>query len=791
MSQFLNRAGDEQEQETAVDIKGYINRVLAQWWIIPLSLAICLGTSYLYLRYKSKMYKIHAQLLVQDDKKGGGMNAGDLLDLSSLLDMKSNVDNEVEILKTRMLAEKVVKDLNLNITYFKKGRVNDVEIYQRNLPFALEILGPEDSIAASTFDMEILEPELLLIEYVDSRKNTVSNKVSFGKTFIMEGIGALRFLKNNNISLRDKYYRFHISSVQEAVSTLRKEIIVAVTNKLVTTIDLSMSHHIPKKGEDILSKLIEEYLEQNIVDKNRVADSTIKFINERLLFVSRELGDIEGDIQSFKQGNKLADLSEQSRLLLVNTSDYLKRIAEIETQLNILAGLEDYLKDESKNKRVVPSSVLANDIVFSKLVETYNGLLLERDRQLLTSTEDNPYIRNLDERIQALRGAMLSNLANTRASMQISQSQLQKDLNQFENQIRNVPAHERTYLDLARQQQIKQELYLFLLQKREEAALSKTSNISSARVIDAPKSDSLPFSPNKMVILLFGLAAGLALPFGRVYIMDILNDKVRSKEELLKLLPGMTVIGEISHFEMEGTSIGSDPKSVIAEQFRGLRTNLHFFLKEQQGNIILLTSSTMGEGKTFTSTNLGAILAIPGKRVLLMDLDLRRASLSAKLGFKGSQGFTNYIISNAVKASDLIVPSGIHEKLFILPAGPIPPNPAELIMDQRMDELMSELKQDYDYIIMDAPPIGLVTDAQLLSRFSAITLYLVRQEYTSRNMLNIPKELHLSGKMERVAIVLNDVRRPGGYGYAYAYGYYAYGNKVEKKGWIKNIIERH
>jgi tyrosine-protein kinase Etk/Wzc len=780
MSQFLNREG-EQEQENAIDIKAYIHRVLSQWWIIPLSLAICLGTSYLYLRYKAKMYKIHAQLLVQDDKKGGGMNAGDLLDLSSLMNMKSNVDNEVEILKTRMLAEKVVKDLNLNVAYYKKGRVNDVELYQNNLPFAIEILGSEDSIVATTFDMEVLEPELLLIEYQDSRKITVSSKIPFGKTFIMEGIGALRFVKNNNIPLRDKYYRFHISSVQEAISLLRKDITVAVTNKLVTTIDLSMNHHIPKKGEDILFKLIEEYLKQNILDKNRVADSTIKFINERLLFVSRELGDIEGDIQSFKQGNKLADLSEQSRLLLINTSDYLKRIAEIETQLNILSGLEDYLKDESKNKRVVPSSVLANDIVFSKLVETYNGLLLERDRQLLTSTEDNPYIKNLDERIRALRGAMLSNLASTRSSMQISRNQLQKDLIQFENQIRNVPAHERTYLDLARQQQIKQELYLFLLQKREEAALSKTSNISSARVIDVPKSESLPYSPNKMLVFLLGLTAGLALPFGRVYVMDILNDKVRSKEELLKLFPGMTVIGEISHFELGDTSIGKNPKSIIAEQFRGLRTNLHFFLKEQHGNIILLTSSTMGEGKTFTSTNLGAILAIPGKKVLLMDLDLRRASLSAKLGFKGNQGFTNYIISNSLKASDLVVPSGIHEKLFILPAGPIPPNPAELIMENRMDELMSELKQNYDYIIMDAPPIGLVTDAQLLSRFAAITLYLVRQEYTARNLLSIPKDLYQDGKMERMAIVLNDIRHSDSYGYAY--GKYSYGSTNEKKPW--------
>jgi capsular exopolysaccharide synthesis family protein len=391
---------------------------------------------------------------------------------------------------------------------------------------------------------------------------------------------------------------------------------------------------------------------------------------------------------------------------------------------------------------------------------------------------------------------MVANLEGTRKSLEITEAELQKELDKIEKEIRKVPSHERTYLDLARQQQIKQELYLFLLEKREETAISKTSNISNAKIIDTPKSEFKPYSPNKLMILMLGLVAGLALPFARIYLLDTLNNKVQTKEDILKATK-VPIVGEISHNETEEMLvIARNPRAVISEQFRALRTNLQFMLGSlnTKGNVILLTSSMSGEGKSFTAVNLATIMAISGKKVLMMELDLRKPNLSPGLNIKNDFGFTNYVINPEVKTSDVIRLAGVHENLFIISSGPLPPNPAELIMNARVDLLMQELKATFDYVIVDAPPIGLVTDAQLLNKYADLTLYLVRQKYTYKNQLSIVEDLYTNGKMKSMGIVVNDIKPVGGYGYGYggygygSYSYGTYGNEEEKSGWSKKIF---
>jgi tyrosine-protein kinase Etk/Wzc len=793
MNSNHNKPGD---QEAEINLKYLFSRVLSDWWVIALSLLICVGGAYLYLRYKTPMYKITAKVLVKDDKKGGGgINAGELLgDLSSLMNMKSNVDNEAEILKTKNLMEKVVRSKNLNIIYAHIGRVKNQELDRS--PFIVDLLDVKDTVRKNVFYLTIPEgSEEFELSYEDSfTKENILKKMKFGDTLYVKGVGALRIRKDPLVVREKEKYFFRIASVDERVAALQKELKVGVTNKLVTIIDLELNYSLPKKGEMILTELIEEYIRQNIEDKNMIADTTIAFIENRLDLVGRELGNIEGDIQGFKQGNKLANISEQSKLLVENTSKYITKIAEIETQLNISRALEEYLRDET-NKRVVPTAVVAQDLVFSKLVEGYNALLLERDRQLLTSTEDNPYIKNLDDRISSMRLGMLSNLAGTSKSLEITRNELQRELNKLENEIKKVPLHERIYLDLARQQAIKQELYLFLLQKREETAISKTSNISNAKTIDFPKSDFKPYSPNKMMIMLLGLVAGLALPFARIYAIDLLNDKVQSKEDITKATK-VPVVGEISHNEKdEILVIANNPRAVISEQFRALRTNIQFMLGSlnTKGNVILLTSSMSGEGKSFTSVNLGSVLAISGKKVLLMELDLRKPNLSPGLNIKSNIGFTNYVINPEVKLQDVILPAGIHENLFIVTSGPLPPNPAEMIMNSRVDIMMQELKAQFDYVIIDAPPIGLVTDAQLLNKYASLSLYLVRQKYTYKNQISIVEDLCANNKMKTMGIVVNDIKQSKGYGYGYGsygygYGYGSYGEgKSKKKKWWEII----
>lgn len=773
MSPTPNRFNVTEEKIEKIDFSSLLHRIMSHWWMFVISILFCIGIAFVYLHYSTPMYKINAKLLVKDEKKGGGVNAGELLgDISGLLNMKSNVDNEVEILKTRILMERVVRALHLNIVYIKNGKVKDQILDAA--PFTVELEKGRDTIQGNFFELTIPEEgNSYEIQYTDKiSKEKVSQQPEFGDTLFVYGIGNICVYRNPEVKQYGTQYSLLISSVDARVAALRGALNVSVTNKLVTTIDLQLSYPHPEKGEEILSRLIAEYLQQNINDKNMIADSTIMFIENRLRLVSGELGGIEDNIQQFKQGNKLTDLSEQSKMLVSNASDLFKRVADIETQINIAYALEEYLKDEDKNKRVVPTSVLPEDVVFSKLVENYNMLLLERDRQMLTSTEDNPYIQNMDERIASLRASMLANLSGTRRSLEITRKELGKELAKLDGNIRKVPFHERTYLDLARQQQIKQELYLFLLQKREETAISKTANISNAKIIDTPKSDFNPFSPNRKFILLIGLMAGLAFPFAKIYMDGLFNNRVNSKEQITRLT-SIPILGEICHNDKQERLIMlSHPRSVIAEQFRAMRTNLQFFLNNQKGNTIMVTSSMSGEGKSFTAANLGMALAMSGKKVVLLELDLRRPNLSPVVNLKNDSGFTNYVIQPAISIADILTQTSVHENLYVVQAGHLPPNPAELITHERVDQLIQTLQAQFEYIILDTPPIGLVTDAQLLNKYAHLTIYLVRQKYTYRDQLVIANDLYLTNKIKNMAIVINDIPKINGYGgYGYGYGY--------------------
>jgi capsular exopolysaccharide synthesis family protein len=452
-----------------------------------------------------------------------------------------------------------------------------------------------------------------------------------------------------------------------------------------------------------------------------------------------------------------------------------------------LTDLENYLKDETKNKRVFPTALLPQDMVFSGLMEQYNALLIERDKQLLGVTEESPFIKNIDNQIAGLRSGILSNIQSTKNTYVVTRNKLRDQLSKSENQISGVPKIEKNYLKLVRKKGIKQELYIFLMQKAEETAISKTSNISVAKTIDPPKAQVMPISPRKNIIYLAGLIAGLVLPIIIIFAIDLLNTGVATKEEITKLTR-VPVIGEISHnTSNDNLIVANQGRSAISEQFRALRTNLSFYLKTSEEKVILLTSSMSGEGKSFTAINLGNILALAGKRVLLMELDLRKPGLSAKLGLSNDIGFSNYTISPEIKIADIIKPLSINKNMFIISSGPLPPNPAETLLSENTPILIAELKKQFDYIIMDAPPVGIITDAQLLSVYADVTLYLVRQKVTQKAQLSIVEELYTNRKMKNIGIVVNDIISKY---YGYGYGYGTYGEKVDKSIWQKIRFKR-
>ncbi|AOM77428.1 GumC family protein [Pedobacter steynii] len=784
MKNTISEYKTAQEDIEGLDLKQILSRVLANWYWIALSVVICLAFSNLYVRYKTPNYKISARVLVNDEKKGAGLSGGgDLLgDLGGLLGTKSTVDNEAEILKTRYLMEQVVKDMDLNITYYRKGTLKKVELYES--PYKIKVVAGADTIRATDVEVSFLKNNQVAVS-----ADGIDTLVALDRSFTIPYVGVVQVIKGPAVPVMEEKYSFNIMSVDSKVIALMDAITVEVKNKQVTIIDLSLTHAIPKKGEDILSKLIEKYVQANLMDKNEVADSTVKFIQNRLAYIGGELGGLEGNIQNFKQENNLADMSEQSKLLVQTTGQYVNDLSKIETQISILKSLQDYLGDEAKNKRVLPSSLVPADLVFNGAVEKYNTLTLERARRLIGVTEANPGIQLMDKEIANARADIESNISTTLDGFIITRNRINDQMRKAEGQVRNVPKVERNYLNLARQQQIKQELYIFLMQKSEETAISKTSNIANSKTIDPPKSEVKPFSPKRMVVYLFGMVAGLVIPLGLMYVKDILNDKVQTKEDVTRITQ-VPIIGEISHDEgNDNMVVANSSRSAISEQFRALRTNLSFFIKNADEKVILLTSSMSGEGKSFVAINLGQILALTNKKVLLMELDLRKPGLSAKLEVSNPIGFTNYVTNAELTSDDIVKQLKPQENLFLVSSGPIPPNPAELLLSERTKILMAELKQQFDYIIIDAPPVGIVTDAQLLASYADVCMYLVRQNYTLKQQVNIVDDLAKSQKMKGLSIVINDIKATKGYGYGYSYGNYEVNGK--EPGFFSKLFKRN
>ncbi|TCD17356.1 polysaccharide biosynthesis tyrosine autokinase [Pedobacter psychrodurus] len=775
----MNKIHDREEIE--INFKDIFSKLLDKWTWFLTSVFICLVVAFIYGRYTAPIYQIKAKLIVNDDQKGGGMGkqSGALMDLGGLMGTKNSVDNEVEILKTRFLMEQVVREMQLNIVYSKKTDLVSRELYLA--PFKVNIIKGVDTIKTTKLDVVKVSANKVLVSTKNFKK-----EVAWNESFSIDGIGTLKLEPNPIKLMNESEYYVTISSIDTRVASLMTQLSVGASNKQVSIINLTLSYPLPNKGEDILNTLIKKYTQSNLNDKNAVADSTYRFIKERLNVIASELGDVENKVESFKQQNQLADMSEQGKLLVKNSGEFSSELAKAETQVTVINELEKYLKDNENNKRVFPSSLIPQDIVFSNIMEHYNSLLIEREKQLLGVTEQSPFIQNIDQQIAELRSNMISNIQSTKKSALQTRDKLRSQLNLAEGQISGVPQIEKNYLKLARNQQIKQELYIFLMQKAEETNISKTANISIAKTIDPPKSDVNPISPKKSVIYLVGLIVGLIFPIALVFGQELLNTSIKTKEEIISLT-SVPVIGEISHNTSEDNLIvANQSRSAISEQFRSLRTNLSFYLKTETEKVILLTSSMSGEGKSFTAINLGNILALAGKRVLLMELDLRKPGLSAKLGVNNSIGFSNFTISPTIKRADIIKPLSINKNMFIISSGPLPPNPAETLMNEHVPNLIEELKKEFDYIIMDAPPVGIIADAQLLSRYADVTLYLVRQKITQKDQIKIVEDLYVTNKMKNLGIVVNDIVSKY---YGYGYGYGTYGQSVDEK-WFRKIFKR-
>jgi tyrosine-protein kinase Etk/Wzc len=784
----------DEDFENDFQFKEFLNKYTTHWQWFALGVSVCLLLAFLYLRYTIPQYQASSTILVKDEKKGGMLS-----ELSAFSDlgigggMKSNLDNEIEILKSRKLVESTVKKLNLNTALIVKGSVVDREIYQE-APIEVYFADKTNHFYENNIDLKFNELTATTFE-LENKSGSGTSKLLLSNTTtfrygeqIPTRYGRLVITKSkfssNGIKDYHKSLDIIISPLENVVGSFQGRLKVEPVSKTSSVVAISITDPVVKKSEDFLNNLIQIYNEDAAADKNFISENTSKFIADRLTLITQELDGVEQDVESFKKSNQVTDIESEAKLFIEGSSEYDKKGVETEIQLNVVSSMLNFMK-KSTNSDLLPSNIIAGDGDASGLISSYNQLVLDRNRILKSATSENPSVVKMDQQIASLKSTVASSLSRLQSTLNIQKRDLNNNEGILNAKIGKIPAQERQFRVIARQQKVKEELYLYLLQKREETAISLAATEPNARVVDTAKANKAPVSPKRNIVYLAGLLLGLLIPFGIIYTDDLLDTKIKSRMDLdgKTLIP---FIGDVPTSDSPSEIIKSESRTSSAEALRIIRTNLEFMLskaEDSHAKTIFLTSTFPKEGKTFVSANLAATFALSGQKVLLIGMDIRNPRLDEYFTLP-ERGFTNYLSSKDLKLDDLIVKQDGFEDFHILPAGIIPPNPAELLMSKKVDLLFDELKSQYDYIIVDTAPVSLVTDTLLIAKHADCFIYVARANFLEKRMLNIPNTLYKEQKLPNLCLLLNDTDSTKGYGYGYGYG-----AKVQKEPWYKAVFK--
>ena len=782
----INSTNPEEDFNLRDEIKLY----LRYWPWFLLSAIICLFGGYLYLRYTTPIYSTSATIIIKDEnKKGGSADLSAFSDMGLFTGMATNsIKNEIGILKSRRLMKNVGEYLHLNIRTFAEGTVRTTELYETK-PFNIQLIRYDEK--------ELEGAKIFKIQVLDSVRYIISNsaldysqKVPFGEPLELP-FG--KFILTPNLGLDqdeiEEPILLHFGNIEPIAENYRNRLQVNLIDDNSTLIKLNLEDPVRKKAEDILNRLVYQYNLEAIEDKNQVSLNTAEFIEERLAIISEELDSVETGKQEFKTENHLTNIEEESKLFIENASEFRKQKLEVETQLELVKSMMDYLQNNDNNG-LLPANLGFNEAGLVSAIDNYNGIVLERNRILAGSTEINPVVVRLDNQIAQMRSNVMESLRSAETSLIISLRDLTATEATINAQIANVPPKEKQFRNIVRQQNIKEALYLFLLQKREETNLSLAATSPKAKIVDSAFSTGSPVSPKPNVIFLATIFIGLGIPFLFIYMKNLLNNKIRSRSDMEVQVKEIPLVGEIPKVERnQNELIQVNDRSVLAESFRILHTNLQYLLvnagKKDRGSTIFVTSTVKGEGKTFVAFNLAVTLANAGKKVLIVGGDLRNPQLQRfEPGANQQQGVSDYLVKTDLDLMSLIKPSKQHPKLDLLVSGSIPPNPSELWRQRKTADMFKSLEHAYDYVIVDTAPSMVVTDTFLINKYADLTLYLVRAGFTEKRLLNFPIQAKQEGKLHDVGYILNDVEAANfGYGNRYGY-YYAYGE--EKPGpWEK------
>ncbi len=789
---MINSASITSKNDT-IHLKEVFFKYATYWKWYILSFLICISCAFIYFKFSIPQYNVFASILVKDAEKGNLSNQ-----LTSFNEMgldlggvQSKLENEIEILKSRTILSNVVQELKTNISYYDASGIVNKEIYENTI-IKVNFIGGDSSIynREGAFSVKIISPFTFQLEDKSTKKNSIQK---FGDK-ITTSLGQLIIVpvSSNNRSFVSKKIEFTVNKFDKVVDFYRSSIVVEPTNNECSAITISMKVNNMEKGKAIINCLINQHKDDAIQDKNLVGKNTLDFINERLEYLTKELSNVENSVSTFKSNNKIFDLTTNAELFFENESENQQKLLENTTQLKLAEYIYDHVASNKKGE-LVPSNIGITNLSIEKMIETVNSLQLERNRLITNSSDRNPIIINLDTQIESVKRNLKESLSNQKNSLKIANRELIRQNNELSNKLSSAPRQEKDFKEIARQQQVKEALYLYLLQKREETSLSLAITVSNSKIIDEAYSDGNKTGPKKSLVIIISILLSIGLTTIIIYILQLLDSKIHSKSDFMNL--GIPYIGDIPVSERKNKLVvGKTERSSVAEAFRLLRTNINFLIPSSKNGAksIFITSTLSNEGKSFISLNLAATLGLSGKKVALIGLDLRAPKILQYINEKKSIGITSFIINSNTTLNDICIQIPENENLTIIPSGPIPPNPAELLMTDRLNDLFDELKTKFDYLVVDTAPVGLVADSLLLNKYADMFIYVARANFLDKKLLNIAQNLHDEGKLRNMSLLLNcsDYKRNYGYGYSYGYGDDSSYIEKNEKSWFQKIWKK-
>lgn len=734
-------------------------------WLI-LSVLLMLTVAYIKLRYSTPIYNTAGKLLVTTQSPYGS-SGGEKFDDIFMMQRADKINDEIEIIKSRSIASRVVRSLGLQKQIQNKGKIRSTVVYPTDMPFNFEIVSISDSTQG--FSVEVI------MESDGFRINTSTQKHYFNEVVkIPSAAFRITSNKSNMQMYGSNIFVVSWAPLEKVAAALSNSINVIRVNDNTSVLSLSYQTENIKLGIDIVNQYMKEYQQGSLEDKKEIAAKTLEFIDEQLRTVFSDLGGVEKNLQRYREENKVFNVEAQIKLFFDELSESNKELVVQNVRIRVIDHLINYLSNEKNKYKIISSMLGIEEPALLEQVTAFNRLQLERETALQTTPAGNPRIVEMEAAIEQLRRDMLENLGNVRQTIVLSLNEMSRQNRETDKIISTLPSKEKQLREVTRQQAILQELYSYLLQKKLETAIASASTISNIKVMEPAMASGIPISPNRKLTYLIALLFGVAIPVGIILLRDYLNDKIKSKQEI-EQITSTPILGEIGHADEGGTLVVTrDSRKFLAEQFRIIRSNLQYILPKIEKPVILVTSSFSGEGKSFISTNLGSVLALSGKRTVILEFDIRKPKILKGLGLQERKGITNYIVSS-IKLSDLIYPVPEVENLYVIPCGPVPPNPAEMLLNERVGELFEELRERFDVVIVDTAPVGLVSDAITLGKHVDAAVYIVRHNYTLKKQIQLIEDIRKNNKLPHLSIIVNDINKRAGYGGYYGYGGYGYG----------------